>query len=78
MDCDKDGWMACGRCKAGESEFRALGLLPGRRYRFRVSAVNRMGESDPAEAEETLSVTTAAAAGEEEEESKKDSLVRAT
>ncbi len=27
-----------------------MGLLPGVNYRFRVSAVNRQGESDPAEA----------------------------
>ena len=69
LDCDKGSWMACGRCKAGESEYTALGLLPDRRYRFRVSAVNRMGESEPAEAQETLTV-------DKEEDS--DSLVRAT
>ena len=38
--------MACG--KSHDNTFEVKGLLPGHEYRFRVSAVNEYGDSDPA------------------------------
>ncbi|XP_059095455.1 twitchin-like [Tigriopus californicus] len=52
FDADKGFWMACGRSK--ETSFEAIGLLKGHEYRFRVSASNRLGESDPVETPETF------------------------
>ena len=46
----KEGWLACGRSKA--NTFEALGLITGKVYKFRVSAVNRYGYSDPADSSE--------------------------
>ena len=44
--------MACG--KAHGNSFDAKGLMKGREYKFRVSAVNEHGDSDPTEAKETI------------------------
>ena len=44
--------MACG--KSHGNTFDAKGLLKGREYKFRVSAVNEHGDSEPAEAKETI------------------------
>ena len=74
IDSAKGSWLACGRCKANESDFRAKGLLPGRQYSFRVSAVNRMGESDPAEANEVITIPEK----ETQQQEEADRLIRAT
>ena len=47
--------MACG--KAHGNTFDAKGLIKGREYKFRVSAVNEHGDSDPTEAKETVTIT---------------------
>lgn len=49
---EKGQWTACGKSPATENTFSARGLLPGRQYKFRVSAVNQYGDSDPAEAKD--------------------------
>ncbi len=48
--------MACG--KSHGNTFDAKGLLKGREYRFRVSAVNEHGDSDPTEAKDPVIVAT--------------------
>jgi len=45
FDSEKNAWSACGRTK--DNTFAVLGLQGEREYRFRVSAVNSQGESDP-------------------------------
>jgi hypothetical protein len=52
FELDRGCWMACG--KSHGNTFDAKGLLKGREYKFRVSAVNEHGDSDPAEAKETI------------------------
>ena len=47
--------MACG--KSHGNTFDAKGLMTGREYKFRVSAVNEHGDSDPAEAKETIVIS---------------------
>lgn len=44
--------MACG--KSHGNTFDAKGLMKGHDYKFRVSAVNEHGDSDPTEAKETI------------------------
>lgn len=44
VDEERGGWAACGHTK--ENTYAVRGLLPGRSYRFRVCAVNRIGDSD--------------------------------
>jgi len=56
FDSERDTWMGCGRANKNECEFLARGLLNGRSYRLRVSAVNRLGESEAAEAAEVVTV----------------------
>ena len=52
FELDRGCWMACG--KSHGNTFDAKGLLQGREYKFRVSAVNEHGDSDPAVAKETI------------------------
>ena len=52
FELDRGCWMACG--KSHGNTFDAKGLLKGREYKFRVSAVNEHGDSDPIEAKETI------------------------
>jgi len=44
MDNEKNSWYACGHTL---DNTYSLACLPGLTYRFRVSAVNRLGDSDP-------------------------------
>ena len=50
--------MACG--KAHGNSFDAKGLMSGLEYKFRVSAVNEYGDSDPTEAKETIKMISSA------------------
>lgn len=54
FETEKGSWMACG--KTHDNTFQAKGLLPGHEYRFRVSAVNEHGDSDPAEGRSSVIV----------------------
>merc|ERR1719412_2415488 len=54
FDTEKGQWTACGKSPATENTFSARGLLPGREYKFRVSAVNEHGDSDHAVTKETI------------------------
>jgi hypothetical protein len=55
FESEKGSWMACG--KSHDNTFEVKGLLPGREYRFRVSAVNEFGDSDPAEAPNKICIS---------------------
>jgi predicted phage tail protein len=44
MDDERSTWCACGHTK--DNSYAVRGLLPGRAYRFRVCAVNKIGDSD--------------------------------
>ena len=44
MDSDKNSWCACGHTKENTLSVRCL---PSLQYRFRVTAVNRIGDSEP-------------------------------
>ena len=43
-DNEKTSWCACGHTK---DNTLTVACLPGLQYRFRVTAVNRIGDSDP-------------------------------
>lgn len=45
MDIDKKTWSACGHTK--DNTIKIPGILPGITYKFRVTAVNRIGDSSP-------------------------------
>merc|ERR1711973_377406 len=44
LDSDKDTWCACGHTK--DNTYTVKGLLEGLQYKFRICAVNRIGDSD--------------------------------
>lgn len=44
MDDERGSWCACGHTK--DNSYAVRGLLPGRIYRFRICAVNKIGDSD--------------------------------
>lgn len=44
LDSEKDSWCACGHTK--DNTFTVKGLLEGVQYKFRICAVNRIGDSD--------------------------------
>lgn len=52
MDPETGCWVPCGRSL--EPGFDVTGLIPGKEYKFRVSAVNSEGESEPLVAEQTI------------------------
>lgn len=52
MDPESGCWVPVGR--ATEPSMDVTGLTPGKEYKFRVSAVNAEGESEPLETDETI------------------------
>lgn len=52
MDPETGCWVPCGR--STDPAMDVTGLTPGKEYKFRVSAVNSEGESEPLVAEETI------------------------
>ncbi|XP_023314705.1 twitchin isoform X11 [Trichogramma pretiosum] len=52
MDTDTGCWVPCGHSR--DTNLDVTGLTPGREYKFRVSAVNQEGESEPLVAEQTI------------------------
>ncbi|XP_013148822.1 PREDICTED: twitchin isoform X2 [Papilio polytes] len=49
MDLDTGNWVPCGECGPEPTEFTIKGLTPNHKYKFRVRAVNKEGESEPLE-----------------------------
>merc|ERR1719154_289266 len=55
MDMDSGVWEPCGEVSApAREEFTADRLTPGKKYKFRVKAINREGESEPLENDEPI------------------------
>ena len=52
LDPETGVWVPAGRSR--EPEMEVTGLTPGHEYKFRVMAVNKEGESEPLEAEESI------------------------
>lgn len=49
MDTDTGRWVPAGEVDADKQEFDVKGLTKGKKYKFRVKAYNKEGESDPLE-----------------------------
>jgi len=47
-------WVPAGRCDAEKNELEVTGLEPGKKYLFRVKAVNEEGEGEPLEADAAI------------------------
>ena len=47
-------WVPCGEVGPGETQAKVEGLTPGKRYKFRVRAVNSEGESEPLTSQEAV------------------------
>lgn len=52
LDPDTGLWMPCGR--TADTNLAVKGLIPKKKYKFRVSAVNAEGESEPLVGDETI------------------------
>lgn len=46
---DTGNWVPCGETGPEPTEFTVKGLTPNHKYKFRVRAVNKEGESEPLE-----------------------------
>ena len=51
MELGTGKWVPVGKCDAEKQEMEVLGLDPGKKYHFRVKAVNEEGEGEPLETE---------------------------
>ena len=49
MDIETGRWVKCKHVGPGETSAKIDGLIEGKRYKFRVKAINKEGESDPLE-----------------------------
>jgi predicted phage tail protein len=54
MDIDTGRWIPCGETGPEEQELLVDGLTPNKKYKFRVKAVNKEGESEPLESTEPV------------------------
>ncbi|XP_011700590.1 PREDICTED: twitchin isoform X1 [Wasmannia auropunctata] len=54
MDLDTGRWIPAGETSPNERVFTFTGLTPKKKYKFRVKAVNKEGESEPLEVEEAI------------------------
>ena len=54
MDMDTGRWVAAGEVGPNDETFTATGLTPKKKYKFRVKAVNKEGESEALEADEAI------------------------
>ena len=54
MDVTTGRWTPAGFCDPAKTEHEVKGLEPGKKYQFRVKAVNDEGESDPLETDHAV------------------------
>lgn len=54
MDMDTGRWIPAGECGPNDDSFTFKGLTPNKKYKFRVKAVNKEGESDPLETTDAI------------------------
>lgn len=54
MDLETGRWIPAGEVGPNEKIFTFSGLTPKKKYKFRVKAVNKEGESEPLEVEEAI------------------------
>lgn len=54
MDMDTGRWVSAGEVGPDANEFTASGLTPKKKYKFRVKAINKEGESDALETDEAI------------------------
>ena len=54
MDLDSGRWVTAGEVGPDQDTFTATGLTPKKKYKFRVKAVNKEGESEPLETDEAI------------------------
>lgn len=54
MDLDTGRWVAAGEVGPDQDTFTATGLTPKKKYKFRVKAVNKEGESEALETDEAI------------------------
>lgn len=54
MDTETGRWVSAGECGPEATEFEVKGLQKGKRYKLRVKAYNKEGESEPSEMSESF------------------------
>lgn len=54
MDMDTGRWMPAGETGPNETGITVDGLTPKKKYKFRVKAVNKEGESEPLETDQPI------------------------
>jgi Fibronectin type III domain len=54
MDMDTGRWVPAGECGPDKDTFTVDGLTPKKKYKIRVKAVNKEGESEPLEMDEAI------------------------
>ena len=54
MDVDSGRWIPVAEVGPNQNEFKCEGLTKGKKYKFRVKAVNKEGESDPLETRDAI------------------------
>lgn len=54
MDMDNGRWIPAGEVGPDETTFDFKGLIPNKKYKFRVKAVNKEGESEPLETTDSI------------------------
>ena len=47
-------WVRCGKCPGNQTKFDVTNLIQGKKYKFRVKAINKEGESDPLETAQAM------------------------
>lgn len=54
MDMDSGQWIPAGETTAEQTDFVVKGLIPKKKYKIRVKAKNKEGESEPLVTEEAI------------------------
>ena len=54
MDVDSGRWVPAGEVGPNATSFKCEGLTKGKKYKFRVKAINKEGESEPLESEQAI------------------------